>query len=123
MGAGCCRSVQTQQNVKRIIVKPKGKLLFFNHPSLFNLNEKLLTASKVTTQKVSVSEDDEYIEDIVCNENEIGENEMKNFELGDSKVLVIKQNGRISAIGSKCSHYGALLSMGALGDGRIRCPW
>lgn len=49
---------------------------------------------------------------------------MKQFELDeDSKVLLIKQNGELSAIGTKCSHYGALLSTGALSNGRIRCPW
>jgi nitrite reductase/ring-hydroxylating ferredoxin subunit len=63
------------------------------------------------------------IEGVICHENDIGENEMKNFEFGDSKILVIKQNGKISAIGSKCSHAGALLSLGALGEGRVRCPW
>lgn len=48
---------------------------------------------------------------------------MKNFSLGDAKVLIVKQKGKISALGTKCSHYGALLTTGALGDGRIRCPW
>ena len=48
---------------------------------------------------------------------------MKNFPLGDSKVLIVKQKGKISALGTKCTHYGALLTTGALGDGRIRCPW
>lgn len=49
---------------------------------------------------------------------------MKQFELDDdSKVLLVKQNGELSAIGTKCSHYGALLSTGALSEGRIRCPW
>jgi apoptosis-inducing factor 3 len=43
---------------------------------------------------------------------------MKNFELGGSKVLIVKQKGKISALGTKCTHYGALLSTGALGDGR-----
>lgn len=41
----------------------------------------------------------------------------------DSKILLVKQNGVFSAIGTKCSHYGALLSTGALSEGRIRCPW
>lgn len=66
----------------------------------------------------------DYVEKVVCNENDIGENEMKQYEIDeDSKVLVVKQNGVISAIGTKCSHYGALLSTGALSEGRIRCPW
>lgn len=54
----------------------------------------------------------------------LGDNEMKQFELEeDAKVLLVKQNGVFSAIGTKCSHYGALLSTGALSEGRIRCPW
>ncbi len=45
------------------------------------------------------------------------------MELGESKALVVKQNGQFSAIGHKCSHYGAPLSKGYLGNGRVRCPW
>lgn len=49
---------------------------------------------------------------------------MKMFDLADAgKVLVVKQHDEISAIGTKCSHYGAFLNTGALGNGRIRCPW
>jgi nitrite reductase/ring-hydroxylating ferredoxin subunit len=49
---------------------------------------------------------------------------MKAFELGDAgKILLVKQNGKLSAIGSKCTHYGAPLHSGVLGDGRVRCPW
>lgn len=56
--------------------------------------------------------------------NDINENEMKVFDIGeDGKVLVVKQKGEINALGTKCTHYGAPLSQGALGDGRIRCQW
>ncbi|KDR21037.1 Apoptosis-inducing factor 3, partial [Zootermopsis nevadensis] len=49
---------------------------------------------------------------------------MKAFELGDAgKILLVKQNGKLSAIGSKCTHYGAPLHAGVLGSGRVRCPW
>lgn len=48
---------------------------------------------------------------------------MREVELADSKVLLIRQNGRFSAIGHKCSHYGAPLAKGVLSDGRVRCPW
>lgn len=66
----------------------------------------------------------DFIEKEICNENDIGDNQMKQFELDDdSKVLLVKQNGEFSAIGTKCSHYGALLSTGALSEGRVRCPW
>lgn len=66
---------------------------------------------------------DDYVENAVCQESEIKENELQTFDLGDSKVLIVKQNGKISALGTKCTHYGAPLVTGALGDGRIRCPW
>ena len=49
---------------------------------------------------------------------------MKAFDLADAgKVLIIKQNGKLSALGAKCPHYGAPLANGHLGDGRIRCQW
>ncbi|XP_053986033.1 apoptosis-inducing factor 3 isoform X2 [Hylaeus volcanicus] len=73
----------------------------------------------------SKPEKHDYIEDVVCKETDIKENEMKLLPLGDAgtKILLIKQKGELHAIGTKCTHYGALLHTGALGDGRIRCPW
>ncbi|CAG9791354.1 unnamed protein product [Diatraea saccharalis] len=65
-----------------------------------------------------------YVESVVCSENDLKDNEMKVFEVGESgKVLLIKQKGEFSAVGTKCTHYGAPLVSGALGDGRVRCPW
>ncbi|XP_034249300.1 apoptosis-inducing factor 3 isoform X2 [Thrips palmi] len=67
----------------------------------------------------------DYVEDFVCNEDDLQENEMKAFDMPDGagKVLVVKQKGKISAVGSKCTHYGAPLIKGVLGEGRVRCPW
>ena len=49
---------------------------------------------------------------------------MREVELGDDgKALLVHQNGAWSAVGSKCTHYGAPLAKGCLGDGRVRCPW
>lgn len=50
---------------------------------------------------------------------------MKVCDLGSDggKVLLVKQKGEIFAVGTKCSHYGAPLVTGALGNGRVRCPW
>lgn len=50
---------------------------------------------------------------------------MQEFEIGNSgnKVLIAKQKNEFFAIGAKCSHYGAPLVKGALGDGTVRCPW
>ncbi|CAL7939283.1 unnamed protein product [Xylocopa violacea] len=67
----------------------------------------------------------DYVEGTVCKESDIKENEMKHLSLGDDggKILLIKQKGELHAIGTKCTHYGALLHTGALGDGQVRCPW
>ena len=42
----------------------------------------------------------------------------------EGKVLLCNVNGKTTAIGSKCTHYGAPLVKGVLtGDGRLTCPW
>ena len=42
----------------------------------------------------------------------------------EGKVLLCNVGGKISALGAKCTHYGAPLAKGVLtGDGRITCPW
>ncbi|PVH80739.1 hypothetical protein DL98DRAFT_588068 [Cadophora sp. DSE1049] len=50
------------------------------------------------------------------------EAEVEGIEEG--KVLLCNVGGKVSALGSKCTHYGAPLVKGVLtGDGRITCPW
>ncbi|XP_050520127.1 apoptosis-inducing factor 3-like isoform X2 [Daktulosphaira vitifoliae] len=68
---------------------------------------------------------DDIVEHIVCRENDIPENGMQEFEIGNNgnKVLIVKQKNQFFAVGSKCSHFGAPLVKGALGNGRVRCPW
>lgn len=50
---------------------------------------------------------------------------MKEFPSGpnNEKILLVKQCGKIYAVSNLCTHYGAPLVTGALGDGRVRCPW
>lgn len=68
--------------------------------------------------------DGHFVEETVCKVTDIQDNEMKALPFGeDNKILLIKQNGEFSAIGDKCSHYGAPLATGALGNGVVRCPW
>ena len=38
-------------------------------------------------------------------------------------MLVVKHDGKVSALGTKCSHYGAPLEKGVVANGRVRCPW
>ncbi|XP_062559721.1 apoptosis-inducing factor 3-like [Armigeres subalbatus] len=79
--------------------------------------------SLLSSEKGDSSNDDEYVESFICNENDVGENDMKAFDLDGGKVLLVKQKGKLSAVGNLCSHFGAPLSSGALGEGRVRCPW
>lgn len=74
-----------------------------------------------TESKTSSGED--LVEAVICREEELPKDGMKTFEMEGGKVLVVHHKGHLSAIGSKCSHYGAPLEKGALCNGRVRCPW
>ncbi|XP_037036430.1 apoptosis-inducing factor 3 isoform X2 [Bradysia coprophila] len=104
-------------------LKPKNILSSLNRRDM--LNWKLFRTIKTTSDDGPIKQQPEmdYVEQDICGVDDISENQMKQFDLGESRVLLIKQKGVLSAIGTKCSHYGALLSTGALGDGRVRCPW
>ena len=40
------------------------------------------------------------------------------------KVLLVKAQGKVSALNANCTHYGAPLKNGVVSpDGRITCPW
>ncbi len=42
----------------------------------------------------------------------------------EAKVLLVNTGGKVTALGAKCTHYGAPLVKGVLtGDGRLTCPW
>lgn len=44
--------------------------------------------------------------------------------LENAKVLLCNVGGKVTAVGNKCTHYGAPLVKGVLtGDGRLTCPW
>lgn len=78
----------------------------------------------VYSSKPDSSIRDDAIEVTVCKENELENGEMKVYELGQQgNVLLVKENGTFSALGTKCSHYNAPLIKGVLSNGRIRCPW
>lgn len=79
--------------------------------------------SVVSKNASDTQQPNEYVEGVVCKVNDLKENEPKVFSLDEGKVLVIKQNGKINAIGNKCTHYGAPLVSSAVGDGRLRCQW
>uniref|UniRef100_H2Z8R5 Rieske domain-containing protein n=1 Tax=Ciona savignyi TaxID=51511 RepID=H2Z8R5_CIOSA len=66
---------------------------------------------------------DEIIEAYACKVDDMKDGEMREISVGDGKALLVRHQGEYSAIGHKCTHYGAPLVKGALRDGRVRCPW
>nr|XP_046267322.1 apoptosis-inducing factor 3 isoform X2 [Scatophagus argus] len=48
---------------------------------------------------------------------------MMEVEVGHHTVLLTRSEGRYSAIGNQCTHYGAPLSKGVITGHTVRCPW
>ncbi|XP_023212669.1 apoptosis-inducing factor 3-like [Centruroides sculpturatus] len=67
---------------------------------------------------------EDVVEVTVCREDDLENGEMKVYELGQQgSVLLVKEDGTFSALGTKCTHYNAPLIKGVLSNGKIRCPW
>ncbi|XP_048468596.1 apoptosis inducing factor mitochondria associated 4 isoform X2 [Rhincodon typus] len=74
-------------------------------------------------RKSSLKEESEAVfEKEVCLASEMQDNEMREVEINNHKLLLIKTNGEFSAIGHLCTHYGSQLVNGVLSRGRVRCP-
>ena len=50
-------------------------------------------------------------------------NEMREVEVAGEKILLVRHNGAVSAIGAECPHAGGPLAEGMLADGQVICPW
>ncbi|XP_070699220.1 apoptosis-inducing factor 3-like [Pempheris klunzingeri] len=48
---------------------------------------------------------------------------MLEVEVGHHSVLLTHSEGKYSAIGNQCTHYGAPLSKGYISGHTVRCPW
>ena len=85
------------------------------------------TSNKRNAESEMIDDDEEYYDRVVCKNEDIDEGQFKEIKLDDEgKVsgLLVRQNGKLSALSNKCTHYGAnLATSGSLGDGIIRCPW
>ena len=55
--------------------------------------------------------------------SEIADGEMKEIGVGETPVLLTRVNGKLNAVGARCTHYGAPLVDGVLSGDRIVCPW
>src|SRR2546423_6102388 len=43
--------------------------------------------------------------------------------VGDQAVVLVRDAGRVYALGATCTHYGGPLAEGRVFDGAIHCPW
>jgi 3-phenylpropionate/trans-cinnamate dioxygenase ferredoxin component len=53
---------------------------------------------------------------------DLGEREMRSYEVGKRAVLVAKVDGRYKALDDWCNHAGCLLSGGRLEENMVVCP-
>ncbi|CAJ1063748.1 apoptosis-inducing factor 3 [Xyrichtys novacula] len=60
---------------------------------------------------------------MVCLESDLQDGQMMEVEVGHHSVLLTRSEGRYSAIGNQCTHYGAPLSKGCIVGHTVRCPW
>ena len=66
----------------------------------------------------------EIVEGVVCKSEHVEEGKMKELEMDGHKILLLREQGEVKALGAFCTHYGAPLINGAFdGGGTVRCPW
>ncbi|XP_041667377.1 apoptosis inducing factor mitochondria associated 4 [Cheilinus undulatus] len=68
-------------------------------------------------------EGQEYVTEIVCQEADLKDGQMKEVTVAEQKVLLVLTQGQYSAVGGQCSHYNGPLAKGALVGNRVRCPF
>ncbi len=59
----------------------------------------------------------------VLPENELKDSTPTRVRVGTTRVLLVRQGGRVFALAETCSHLGGPLSEGELEEGTIECPW
>ena len=58
----------------------------------------------------------------VCDLSEIPIGKMKHFEVDGKEILIANVDGKFYAIGDRCGHMSARLSMGTLDKNIVICP-
>jgi nitrite reductase/ring-hydroxylating ferredoxin subunit/uncharacterized membrane protein len=53
----------------------------------------------------------------------LAENEPRRVEVGERRIVLVRQNGQIYALDERCSHLGGPLADGEVENGCIICPW
>ena len=58
-----------------------------------------------------------------CADSDLTDDAPLAVTVGDVPVLLVRRQGRVSAIGNRCTHRGGPLNEGPVVDGCIECPW
>uniref|UniRef100_A0A7N6B8Z1 Apoptosis inducing factor mitochondria associated 4 n=1 Tax=Anabas testudineus TaxID=64144 RepID=A0A7N6B8Z1_ANATE len=97
---------------------------------LYRLTDRVFRCCQVPENSYSMSqcheqrsEEQGEVTEMVCQESDLKDGQMKEVTVWDQKVLLVRTQGQYSAIGSQCSHYNAPLIKGALVGDRVRCPF
>ncbi|HEU4713025.1 MAG TPA: FAD-dependent oxidoreductase [Pyrinomonadaceae bacterium] len=59
----------------------------------------------------------------IANTSDLQPGEMKEFTVGETRILLARVNDGFHAVSANCPHYGAPLAEGALCGTRLVCPW
>lgn len=59
----------------------------------------------------------------VLAEDKLPEGGMRALDVGDVRMMLVRQNGQVYALARECSHLGGPLDEGQLEDGCVICPW
>jgi nitrite reductase/ring-hydroxylating ferredoxin subunit len=104
-------------------VQPSS-LLRISNPASFYIHNQFQFRSNIHTITRTMAQEYKLkgLSSLDLKPGEKREVEVEGIEEG--KVLLCNVGGKISALGAKCTHYGAPLAKGVLtGDGRITCAW
>ena len=77
-------------------------------------------------QNVLQSQEERFEKEIGSSDDFV-DGQMKQIQIGPKKdddiILVVRLDGKLYAVGAKCSHFGAPLSTGMLFQDLVLCPW
>ncbi|KAK5858742.1 hypothetical protein PBY51_002859 [Eleginops maclovinus] len=85
-----------------------------------------MSGNKTPREKLPDSDPEdssEELTEVVCLESDLKDGQMMEVDVGNHSVLLTRSEGRYSAIGHQCTHYGAPLSKGFISGNTVRCPW
>ena len=86
-----------------------------------------LIASFVVSRNNSAEYSEELFEKEIGASADFPEGQLRQVQVGPDKdndfILVVRVQGKLYALGGKCSHFGAPLATGMLFDDLVVCPW